>query len=120
MENVETTDKATAAQTPTSDTQDRLKAARDYACAQYEKLRRLTSEQMATVRKYTSEQMDNVRKYTDEARGQINAGWDVTCAKAKDLHEAGEEYVKANPTGSVLGALGVGIIIGLLLGSGRR
>jgi ElaB/YqjD/DUF883 family membrane-anchored ribosome-binding protein len=83
-------------------------------------LRRATAEQMEVVRKYTAEQMGNVRKYTDEAREQINAGWDVTCAKAKDLHAAGEEYVKANPTGSVLGALGVGIILGLLLGSGRR
>lgn len=115
MENQDTTQAAKA-----SDTQDRLKAARDYACAQYDKLRRATAEQLESVRKYTSEQMDNVRKYTDEARGQINAGWDVTCAKAKDLHEAGEQYVKANPTGAVLGALGVGVIIGLLLGAGRR
>ncbi|MDO5470709.1 MAG: hypothetical protein Q4F38_05345 [Akkermansia sp.] len=105
---------------PASDTQDRLKAARDYACAQYDKLRRATAEQMEVVRKYTAEQMGNVRKYTDEAREHINAGWDVTCAKAKDLHEAGEAYVKSNPTGSVLGALGVGVIIGLLLGAGRR
>ena len=44
----------------------------------------------------------------------------MPAAKATDLHAAGEEYVKANPTGSVLGALGVGIILGLLLGSGRR
>ena len=118
MDNVEKTDNVTPA--PSSETQDRLKAARDYACAQYDKLRRATAEQMEVVRKYTAEQMGNVRKYTDEAREQINAGWDVTCAKAKDLHAAGEEYVKANPTGSVLGALGVGIILGLLLGSGRR
>ena len=107
MDNVEKND--TVSPAPSSDTQDRLKAARDYACAQYDKLRRATAEQMEVV-----------RKYTDEAREQINAGWDVTCAKAKDLHAAGEEYVKANPTGSVLGALGVGVILGLLLGSGRR
>ena len=95
MDNVEKTD--TVSPAPSSDTQDRLKAARDYACAQYDKLRRATAEQMEVVRKYTAEQMGNVRKYTDEAREQINAGWDVTCAKAKDLHAAGEEYVKANP-----------------------
>lgn len=120
MENEENTQNAATSPTPSSDTQDRLKAARDYACAQYDKLRRATAEQLETVRKYTTEQIGNVRKYTDEAREQINAGWDVTRAKAKDLHEAGEQYVKANPTGTVLGALGVGIIIGLLLGSGRR
>ena len=119
MEN-ETVEKTATEATATADTQDRLKAARDYACAQYEKLRRATAEQMDVVRKYTAEQMGNVRKYTDEACEQINAGWDVTCAKAKDLHEAGEQYVKANPTGTVLGALGLGVIIGLLIGSGRR
>ncbi len=117
-ETVENTQAETTASA--ADTQDRLKAARDFACAQYEKLRRATAEQMDVVRKYTAEQMGNMRKYTDEAREQLNAGWDMTCAKAKDLREAGEAYVKENPTGSVLGALGLGVIIGLLLGSGRR
>lgn len=107
MENVEKT--GNEAPTASVDTQDRLKAARDYACAQYEKLRRVTAEQM-----------DNVRRYTGEAREQLHAGWDVTCAKAKDLHEAGTEYVKANPTGSVLGALGLGFVLGLLIGVTRR
>lgn len=114
MENTDTKQEAT------TDTQDRLKAARDYACAQYDKLRKVTAEQMEAVRKYTTEQMGNVRKYTDEAREKLNDGWDVTCTKAKDLHEAGEQYVKSNPTGTVLGALGLGIIIGMLIGSGRR
>ncbi len=108
------------AEAAATDTQDRLKAARDYACTQYEKLRRVTAEQMDNVRKYTAERMEDVRKYTDEAREQINVGWDATCAKAKDLHQAGEEYVKTNPTGSVLGALGVGFVLGLLIGVTRR
>lgn len=94
---------------PTSDTKDRLAAAREYAVAQYEKIRRAAAEQFG-----------NVRKYTQDARAQINEGWDVTCSKAKELHKAGEEYVKAHPTGTVLGGLGLGVIIGLLLGGSRR
>lgn len=94
---------------PTSDTQNRLSAARDFACEQYEKLCRMTADQMETV-----------RQYTQDARRQLNEGWDATRAKAKDLHKAGEEYVKANPTSSVLYALGAGVILGLILGSGRR
>ncbi|MBE6420248.1 MAG: hypothetical protein E7031_08975 [Akkermansiaceae bacterium] len=94
---------------PTSDSKNRLAAAREYAVAQYEKIRRAAAAQF-----------DHVRKYTQEARAQINEGWDVTCNKAKDLHKAGEEYVKAHPTGTVLGGFGLGIIIGLLLGSSRR
>lgn len=94
---------------PTADTQNRLSAARQFAAEQYEKLRHAASVQAR-----------NVRQYTDEARQQINAGWDKTCTKAKDLHQAGEDFVKTNPTGSVLGALGLGVIVGLLLGASRR
>ena len=94
---------------PSCDTKDRLAAARAYAVAQYDKIRRAAAQQF-----------DHVRKYTQDARVQINEGWDVTRTKAKDLHKAGEEYVKAHPTGTVLGGLGLGIIIGLLLGGSRR
>lgn len=94
---------------PTCDSKNRLAAARAYAVAQYDKIRRAAAAQF-----------DHVRKYTQEARAQINEGWGATCNKAKDLHKAGEEYVKAHPTGTVLGGLGLGIIIGLLLGSSRR
>ena len=93
---------------PSNDTQNRLSAAREFASEQYEKLRRVTADQL-----------ENVRRYTQDARRQLNEGWDVTRTKAKDLHHAGEEYVKANPTTSVLGALGVGLVLGLLLGSRR-
>ncbi len=93
---------------PSVDTQNRLSAAREFASEQYEKLRRAAADQV-----------ENVRRYTQDARRQLNEGWDATRSKAKDLHHAGEEYVKANPTASVLGALGVGLLLGLLLG-GRR
>ena len=35
--------------------------------------------------------------------------------KAKHLHEASEEYVKEKPTQSMLIAMGVGLLIGLLI-----
>ncbi len=122
---------------PSVDTRDRLDAARQFAEEQYDKLRRATADQMENVRGYTKEarkyaeeqydklrhatadQMENVRGYTQEAYRQLNEGWDVTRSKAKDLHHAGEEYVRSNPTGCVLGAVAVGVILGLLLG-GRR
>lgn len=110
MENEETkeTPEVVPAPAPTTDACDRLSAARKYACEQYDKIVQATAEQM-----------DHVRAYTEQARHQLNEGWDVTCTKAKDLHKAGEEYVKSNPTGSVLGALGVGVLLGLLLGNKR-
>lgn len=94
---------------PAADAAARLNAAREFAGEQYEKVVRAAAEQM-----------EQVNKYTEEARKQINEGWDVTCDRAKELHKAGEAYVKENPTGAVLGALGVGVILGLLLGIGKR
>ncbi len=35
--------------------------------------------------------------------------------KAKELHHTAEDYVRENPTKSVLGALGAGVIIGLIM-----
>ena len=35
-------------------------------------------------------------------------------AKAKDVHESSEEYIRQHPTKCVLGAFGVGLLIGLL------
>lgn len=94
---------------PTFDAAERLNAAREFAGEQYEKVIRAAAEHM-----------ESVNKYTEEARKQINEGWDVTCDKAKELHKAGEAYVKENPTGTILGALGVGFVLGLLFGVGKR
>ncbi|MGN0810432.1 MAG: hypothetical protein ACI4PY_02920 [Akkermansia muciniphila] len=110
---------APAPATPSADAQGRLEAARRFAEEQYDRLRQATAQQMETARRFATEQMENARRYTDTARRQINEGWDVTCDKAKDLHRVGQEYVRSNPTGSVLGALGVGVILGLLIG-GRK
>lgn len=104
---------------PTEENQGRLEAVRRFAEDQYDRLRQATAQQMETARRFATEQMENARRYTDTARRQINEGWDVTCDKAKDLHRVGQEYVRSNPTGSVLGALGLGVILGLLIG-GRK
>lgn len=110
MDNAEQTHNAAPAPAPapSDDTKNRLCAARQFAMEQYDKLCAATATQV-----------ENVRQYTDEARKQINAGWSATCVRAKDLHEAGEKYVKSNPTGSMLGALAAGLILGLILGNRR-
>ena len=130
MENEENKETTIPAPAPTADACDRLNAARQYACEQYEKVRRVASEQMNHVREYAeqaraqlNEGWDKARVQMnegwDKARVQMNEGWDKTREAAKEYHKAGEAYVKENPTGSVLGALGVGVLLGLLLGSRR-
>ena len=130
MENEEIKETAAPAPAPSVDACDRLSAARKYACEQYEKLRRAAAEQMESVRGYADQARAQINEGWgkarvqmnegwDKARVQVNEGWDKTCEAAKEYHKAGEAYVKQNPTGSVLGALGVGVLIGLLLGSRR-
>lgn len=94
---IPTTEESQTPSTPTTDTQSRLRAAREFAIEQFHKIRR----------------------YTSNARRHINEGWDITCTKAKDLHKAGEEYVKAHPTTSILCAMGVGALLGYLMGRRR-
>ena len=127
----ETLETTTApAPAPTTDACDRLSAARKYASEQYEKIRRAAAEQMDCVREYAGQaraQLNEgwgkarvqVNESWDKARVQMNEGWDKTCSAAKEYHKVGEAYVKENPTGSILGALGIGVLIGLLLGSRR-
>ena len=130
MENEEIKDTTAPAPAPSTDACDRLAAARQYASEQYEKIRRAASEQMEHVREYAdhartqiNEGWDKARVQVnegwDKARVQMNEGWDKTCSAAKEYHKAGEAYVKENPTGSILGALGIGVLVGLLLGSRR-
>ncbi len=103
------TEPDTVAPAPSGDTKDRLAAARQFAVAKYDMIRRAAVEQF-----------EHVRKYTNDAREQLNVRWDATCSKAKKLHSAGEEFVKEHPTGTAFGALGIGVILGLLLGGSRR
>lgn len=41
--------------------------------------------------------------------------WQDTRVKAKELHVTAEDYIRQNPTKSVLGALGAGFLIGLIV-----
>lgn len=40
--------------------------------------------------------------------------WEDTRVKAKEMHVTAEDYIRQNPTKTVLGALGIGFLIGLL------
>ena len=56
MENQEMkTEGGVVSAAPSCDTKDRLAAAREYAVAQYEKVRRAAAEQFDHVRKYTAD-----------------------------------------------------------------
>jgi ElaB/YqjD/DUF883 family membrane-anchored ribosome-binding protein len=41
--------------------------------------------------------------------------WDETRVRAREIHVTAEDYIRQNPTTAVLGALGVGFLIGLIV-----
>ncbi|MEY3395401.1 MAG: hypothetical protein RL346_1637 [Verrucomicrobiota bacterium] len=41
--------------------------------------------------------------------------WEETRVRAKEIHVTTEDYIRQNPTKAVLGALGVGFLIGLIV-----
>lgn len=47
-------------------------------------------------------------------RETANEHWQETRVKAQELHSTAEDYIRQNPTKCVLGALGVGFLIGLI------
>jgi ElaB/YqjD/DUF883 family membrane-anchored ribosome-binding protein len=72
-----------------------------------------------TVKADAIEKAQNFRSYAGEKAAAIKqeAGVKIKqgAEKAKEFHVTAEDYIKENPTKSVLGAVGVGVIIGLIL-----
>lgn len=48
-------------------------------------------------------------------RETANVQWNGTCDRAKEFQETAEDYIRENPTKAVLGALGLGFLIGLIV-----
>jgi ElaB/YqjD/DUF883 family membrane-anchored ribosome-binding protein len=48
------------------------------------------------------------------AKDTAQLQWEETRLKAKEIHVTAEDYIRQNPTKAVLGALGVGFLIGLI------
>ena len=49
-----------------------------------------------------------------QARDTAQQQWQETRVKAQEIHVTAEDYVRQNPTKAVLGALGIGFLIGLI------
>ena len=71
-----------------------------------------TSEKAAELRTRALEQLQALRERMREAQ-------DVALEKSKVAAQATDEYVHENPWRSIIAAVSVGVVIGLLIG-GRR
>ncbi len=79
----------------------------------------LSATQQQAVKAAAIEKAQNFRSYAGEKAAAIKqeagAKFKQGAERAKELHETAEDYIRENPTKAVLGAVGVGVIIGLIL-----
>lgn len=65
------------------------------------------TEKAATLKAAATDKAHHLKESATEQ-------WQDTSLRAQELHETAENYVRLNPTKCVLGALGVGFLIGLI------
>jgi ElaB/YqjD/DUF883 family membrane-anchored ribosome-binding protein len=70
-------------------------------------LREITTEKAREARAVATEKAAHLREAAQEQ-------WDDTRERAREWHTQAEDYVREHPTKCVLGALGVGFLIGLI------
>lgn len=81
---------------------------REIATSKFQQARAFAASKVNQIRKTATEQAAHLREFAQEKS-------EIICDQAKKFHKAGEEYVKEKPTQSILIALGVGIVLGMLI-----
>lgn len=96
-------------------------AAGDFAAAtgaEAARLKERAVETASSLKATATEKADHYRAVaTDKvqhARVTAQHQWEETRVKAKEIHVTAEDYIRQNPTKAVLGALGIGFLIGLI------
>jgi ElaB/YqjD/DUF883 family membrane-anchored ribosome-binding protein len=96
-------------------------AANDLRVAAGEKAREFvhTAESKASaIKERAIESAQHFRQTASEKSQHLREAaveqWQETRVKAQELHSTAEDYIRQNPTKCVLGALGVGFLIGLI------
>ncbi len=74
------------------------------------------AEQLKTVAVEKAEHFKTVAtEKASHVKEVAQLQWDETRVRAKEIHVTAEDYIRENPTKAVLGALGVGFLIGLIV-----
>ncbi len=83
-----------------------------------EELRSAAAARANQLKQSVQEQAENISESATEKAQQFKdvaeTGWEDAKIKAQDLIQEGEAYVRENPGKSVITALGVGFVLGLL------
>lgn len=82
-------------------------ALKEKALESANQFRDLTAEKASALKASATERAAHFRDIAQEQ-------WCDTRARAREVHTSAEDYVRQNPTKCVLGALGIGFLIGLI------
>lgn len=72
-------------------------------------------ELLHTAESKAHELKDRARDQARHLREAASGQWQDTRTRAKEFQVTAEDYIRENPTQCVLGALGVGFLIGLMV-----
>ena len=101
-------DPFSTAESPADTTVHRnMQSAREHVRQAADELRAATAAKAQQFR-------DAAEGRAQQVRGMAESGWEDAKVKAQDFVAETEEYVRSNPTKSILTALGVGFVLGLL------
>ncbi len=98
---------STAESTADSSVHRNMQSARDHVRQAADELRAATAAKAQQFR-------DAAEDRAHRVKGIAESGWEDAKVKAQDFMAETEDYVRTNPTKSVLTALGVGFVLGLL------
>jgi ElaB/YqjD/DUF883 family membrane-anchored ribosome-binding protein len=80
---------------------------RDQATEKAREARALATEKAIALKTSATEKAAHFREVAQEQ-------WTDTRARAREVHTSAEDYIREHPTKCVLGALGIGFLIGLI------
>lgn len=96
--------------------------AKELACATENKAAELKAravEGAHHLKEAASEKAHQFKEVATQRAAQLKSSaetqWHDTRDKAKELHVTAEDYVRQNPTKAILGAIGVGFLVGLVV-----
>ncbi|MCF7676018.1 MAG: hypothetical protein K9N23_20200 [Akkermansiaceae bacterium] len=81
--------------------------------------RDVAGEKATTLKQTATERAESLRIAAAERAHRLQETateqWSHTCERGKDIQITAEDYIRQNPTKCVVGALGIGILVGLMV-----
>ena len=108
-------DTANALKATATEKADHLKTVASEKAGHYKAVATEKAEHYKAVASEKAQQYKSAAtEKSQHAKETAQKQWDETRVKAKEIHVTAEDYIRQNPTKSVLYALGAGFLIGLI------